>query len=346
MLVTSWINAGIFNPEDGSRDDDYTSMQYQHRLEFEGPIDRESRTTEELLELVTIPHHPDPDDPLQLFLSTPRIEPPTLDHNNPPEYNLTRTRRVTNAHEVPRTLYQNRLAAELNLLNQNFLDQWELDWARDLSNIANPLPNADFAISPMDVECACNVVTALRGEEEAKHFMTHILGIHWRSRKNGEIELYRGISPRIPWEQLASPDPVRQDPEWLSSSILKWLQWWEQPMEQNPLNWTTSLMQREHNNFITAECRRLNPALTDQQVAYEARWIVGGSAIMPTETCTRKQIRVRQSAADYGGRVGESPIGYRRWDMAYRLFCEEDSSFFRIRLNSAEYERGVSGIST
>ena len=338
LLVTAWINLGIFNLQDGSQDGDINTLQVQKRMEFNSTAEAH-HDTQTLRDIITIKERslsPSPSNPIEI-VERPLTHKPVL-------YDLDTAERISRVHEVPKTLYQTRMEAECQRICAPMIDEWRECMSRDLSNLSNKLPQCSWICTPLDVECIKNVVTELHGQREAIRVVTEVLGLNWRCSVTGRIEYARSSRPEIDWATMLAPDERVVKVDDLLNIILtsaRCLYNADGPVLTTDVSWfsllTSEQLIHSENAHTLQMVSNLNPLLSARVVQRDYRAIMGYNAMMPERMVTAQHLQYVNWAHRRGGKRGECCSSYRRLAVTFQRHCEQNGAFFRVMWNEHDH---------
>ena len=343
LLLTSWINLGIFNLQDGSQDGDINTLQLTRQREYQSTANGPQRhDTQTLREAITIEHQPTPSPTPTL----PLVERPPTPKDV--QYNLNAAERVSRVHEVPKSIYTIRMERECQRICAPMIAEWRESMSQDLSNLSNSRPQTDFICSPLDVECLKNVVTEIRGRREAIYLLTKIMGINWRNPETGRIQFPASRRPVIDWSSMTLPQlhefPVTQ----LRDIILNDVR--SRSLIEGPTHspdrsgirpWTTEDLLCEASQRAMERVAAMNPHLPAGLVRRDYRAMMGYTALMPSGRVTDDHLNCVNWSRERGGLRGECCTSYRRLARAFQQHCEQNGAWFRVKWDALDDQEGL-----
>lgn len=215
MLYAAWINFGLYLPHDGSLDGDADTLQRNKRAEVSFTNDNEM-TLDEMKRRVTIPKRSSSrsGNPLKRRRKCPY---------RPKHYDITALDSQSRLHERPLTLYERNTmndCARLNASQQRIYDEL---MSKDLSNAVDSQPDTRNMITIDDVHVLHQVVSELRGEDEADYMQTHVLGLPIRRKEDGTVCKAASWQPEIDWSTVVPPQRFVSSDDFLRDAIVKHL---------------------------------------------------------------------------------------------------------------------------
>ena len=337
LLLSAWINFGAYLNQDGSEDGDVNTLQFHkaHRQEFTKTRKIKSLTTEQMSNIVTIETKNDPDN-----LLTPR-DPTPRDI----VYDLQRAEAVSKVHEIPVSLWDLRMMSECERLNAPQRAIFDQHWNRDWSNTANPFPNSQCMISPLDIKCLHHVVCDLRGEKEADFMLTDVIGVNVRRKRDGSIRLSANPNPVIKWKLMVPPPQSEAPVSELVESVLEFL---HSPynsdgshMAPPDAQWDEETVQRVNLEEIVQELQSINPNLSRTDLRVEGPFIVRSTALRPKVEIKQYHLTSLNWARDRGGRRGHAHCPYSSIAKAFQVYCEQNGSFFNLNWKAHVVSNGM-----
>lgn len=326
---------GIYNPMDGSRDGDISSLQRQRGRREHTAIPARNLSTEEMLALITIPERSDPPSSTDILRApTPRNV----------RYDIDAAHNVCLIQEPSQSTWSRRVAQDCRALNRNMLRQFREDQDRDQSNAANAEPDAIHLITPMDVECLVHVVTELFGEEEANYMCTKVIGIPVRHRKNGKTKYTADRNPLIDWSTMCYPVKRAANPRALHDSLMKHVESrYTNPPTPNVPDATVTELEQDERTSIEDRAMEMNPDLPRHVITAEARGIVGYTALRPMDIVSRQHLDAVTRAKQRGGIVGENSASPYLLATGFQRYIEQSGAW--LKTNWFDHRRN-SGLCT
>lgn len=338
VLLSAWINFGAYLNQDGTQDGDINTLQHSgFRGEFLRDAATESMTVDEMKDIVTIETRPDPHNTLIHRAPTPR----PVDY-----YDLEKAEIVSKVHELPLTLWDRAMMAECARLNAPQLAVFEQSWENDMSNGANALCNADWMITPLDIECLDKVVTEMHGQAEAVRMLTDVLGVNLRWKDDGRIRRSASMTPEVKWAEMVPPPRYVHDFKKLEKQILRFLKCPVVhrgifPIREMPRLWTVRSIEHWHTAKIESIMLTMNGGLSDRKIGLESEFVIHQTPSRPQHPITAQHVSAMNWAKLLGGHRGYINCEYPQIAVAFQIYVEQNGAFYRMDWDSHNVDEGM-----
>lgn len=336
-METSFINLGLHNPHNGSFDADVRTMQSQQFREFSSD-DVVMYEHGAVAAAMTIARR-----------SESEMGPNYIDRESTPRgilNDIAASNVMSRVHEVPLSLYEMRTRHECSVLSANSVAQFTRAFNRDTSNAANIRRSTKSIITSIDVASLVAVVTALEGEDEAKTMVTDVLGLHFRDKESGAIEVRASDEPEINWSAVHAPIQQHIHRNDKRDSILRACGF-DKLMEKDPDQTLTALtpptLRAKEQANLLQRARRISPSADAQHpfTIQRARALLGWSALRPQDLITTDHLNLVNRAHLRGATVGVCCTSYRSMWRAWQKHVEQSGPFLRVQWDD-QIEHGTS----
>ena len=328
MLYAAWANWGAFNAHDGSEDGDVNTLQRNRRAEVSFTNDREL-TLDEMKRKVQIRRRTTPtrsgNDPI------PRRQCPY----RPRDYDITALDEQSRLHERPMTLWERNTMRDCDRVNAPQQAIYDELIGKDLSNAVYAQPDTRCMITPADIQVLHQVVSELRGEEEADLMQTRILGLPIRSKMDGTILKPPSWQPLVNWTTMIPIPHVPTSDECVRDSIVQHFRIpgliEEGDGDEKQSDTITVHGATLHKQTVLSDLQFLNPNWSQQDLAVHAPFIQRHSTLLP-ESGDSIELRISmQAAARGGGRRGLTAKSGYEMARAFVMFVVSNGSLFKMK---------------
>ena len=280
LHLTAWINWGIFLPFDGELDGDISTICYRNEHVSLFAAERQRYAdTEALAAKITIKRHPGR---LHRRKATPRDV----------QLRWLEGAAAAETGDDPINTAELFLETDLENLNRRQMEQWRTDFARDITNAENPLPNGEYLLDKVDIWALTDLYRHHQGEDGVKWLFTELLGIPYRSAETGAVALQPAAEPLLNFANLPQPPRQSKEKDLLMNRILADKNAVEQ--EHVPIApRVCSYWEEQHEQLRVQKMQTLNGHLSAQQQQEEAPFVYARTAIKDRRSLTIEMVSRR-----------------------------------------------------
>ena len=213
------------------------------------------------------------------------------------------------------------------------MEQWRTDFARDITNAENPLPNGEYLLDKVDIWALTDLYRHHQGEDGVKWLFTELLGIPYRNAETGAVVLQPAAEPLLNFANLPQPPRQSKEKDLLMNRILADKNAVEQ--EHVPIApRLCSYWEEQHEQLRVQKMQTLNEHMREQEQQEEAPFVYTRTAIKDRRSLTIEMVSRRNWAGAQGQKWAESDRSNNEWLRCFRKFVEQNCAVAQLNLTT------------